>query len=383
MSAAIPHPTGLGRPRVLVAPDKLKGTLTAVEAAHAIGDGVHDVWPSASVTTLPFADGGEGTVDALVAAGAETRVDTVTGPLGEPVDARWALLGDVAMVEMAAASGLPLVTPSPRTALASHTEGTGELIRLAIAAGARRVLVGVGGSASTDGGAGALRALGVRLLDASGAPAVGGGGDLARIASVDASAARALLAGVELVLCSDVANPFVGERGAAHVFGPQKGADPATVALLDDGLRSFARVVDAATGVDLEGADWGGSGGGIAGGLVAVLGASAADGVELLADLLDLDAAIAASDLVVVAEGSLDSQSLMGKTPVGIARHAAALGVPCVAVAGRVLVDASALAEVGIADAVAAVDVAPSPADALAEPARWLRAATVEVLRRR
>ncbi|WP_260980103.1 glycerate kinase [Agrococcus jejuensis] len=366
-----------------MAPDKLKGTLTAAEAADAIAAGVLATHPDATVRRLPFADGGEGTVDAVIAAGAEARVDRVTGPLGDPVDARWALLGDTAVIEMAAASGLPLVSPTPATALDAHTEGTGELVRIAVAAGARRVLLGVGGSASTDGGAGALRALGVRLLDADGRSVAGGGGSLPSIASVDASSARALLAGVEVVLCSDVANPFVGERGAAHVFGPQKGADAAAVERLDEGLRRFARVVHAATDVDLETADWGGSGGGIAGGLVAVLGATAADGVELLADLLGLDDAIRAADLVIVAEGSLDEQSLMGKTPVGVARHAAALGVPCVAVAGRIVVSSDALQAVDIADAVAAVDVAPNVEAALAEPARWLQAATETVLARR
>lgn len=369
--------------RVLVAPDKLKGTLTAAEAAEAIAASTPAAHPDATVRRLPFADGGEGTVDAVIAAGAEARVDRVTGPLGDRVDARWALLGDTAVIAMAAASGLPLVAPTPSTALAAHTEGTGELVRLAVAAGARRVLLGVGGSASTDAGAGALRALGVRMLDAAGAPVAGGGGSLAQVASIDAAPARALLAGVELVLCSDVANPFVGERGAAHVFAPQKGADADAVARLDDGLRAFARVVHRTTDVDLEAADWGGSGGGIAGGLVAVLGATAADGVELLADLLGLDDAIGASDLVIVAEGSLDEQSLMGKTPVGVARHAAALGVPCVAVAGRIVVSDEALAAAGIADAVAAVDVAPSVDAALAEPARWLQAATETVLARR
>jgi glycerate kinase len=255
-------------------------------------------------------------------------------------------------------------------------------MRIAVAAGARRVVLGVGGSATTDGGTGALRALGVRLMDADRDSVVGGGGALARIRSIDASAARALLAGVEIVLCSDVANPFVGERGAAAVFAPQKGADAAAVATLDAGLRSWAAVLDGAFGTDLTRAEWGGSGGGIAGGLQVTLGARAADGVEIVAELLGLDAAIAASDLVVVAEGSLDAQSLLGKAPVGIARHAVALGVPCVAVAGRVAVSRADLAALGIGDAVAAVDVAPDAAAALVEPARWVRAAAAAVIAR-
>ncbi|GAA2176074.1 glycerate kinase [Agrococcus versicolor] len=369
--------------RVLVAPDSFKGTLTAAEAAAAMAAGVVDALPDADVVQLPFADGGEGTVDAVIASGAQARVDRVGGPLGDLVEARWALSGETAVVEMAAASGLGLVDPTPATALAADTRGTGELVRRAVAAGARRVVLGIGGSATTDGGIGALRALGVRLLDADGSEVVGGGGALARIRSVDAGAARAALEGVELVLCSDVANPFAGQRGAAAVFAPQKGADAAGVAALDAGLRSWAAVLDATFGSDLAAAGWGGSGGGIAGGLQVALGARAADGVELIAELLGLDAAIATSDLVIVAEGSLDAQSLLGKAPVGIARHAAALGVPCVAVAGRVAVDRHALADAGIDDAVAAVDVAPSVDAALAEPARWVRAATAVLVGRR
>lgn len=361
--------------RVLVAPDKFKGTLTAAQAAAAIADGVHDALPDADVRTLPFADGGEGTVEAVVAAGGEDRVDRVTGPLGEPVDARWALLGDTAIIEMAQASGLALVTPSPETALAAHTEGTGELIRIAVEGGASRIVLGIGGSASTDAGVGALRALGAVLLDDTGAEVLGGGGDLHRIHLLDASAARAKLAGVEILLCSDVANPFVGVHGAAHVFGPQKGADAAAVHLLDAGLRAFGAVVARTTGVDLAGAAWGGSGGGVAGGMSAVLGAKADVGVEILADVLSLDDAIAGADLVIVGEGSLDAQSLLGKTPVGVARHAIALDVTCVAVAGRVDVTAAELATAGIAAAAAAAEIAPTAQDAMTDAARWVREA--------
>lgn len=368
--------------RVLVAPDKFKGTLTAGQAVDAIARGVRDALPDAEVSALPFADGGEGTVDAAIAAGAQERIDRVTGPLGEPVDARWALLGTTAIVEMAQASGLPLVTPSPQVALDAHTEGTGELIARAVAAGARRVVLGVGGSASTDAGIGALRALGVLLLDEHGAEVRGGGRELHRVRFIDAAAARGRLAGVEILLCSDVANPFVGEHGAAHVFGPQKGADPETVEQLDEGMRAFAAVVEGATGIDLAGGDWGGSGGGVAGGLQAILGATAGNGVEILADVLGLDDAIAGVDLVVVGEGSLDAQSLLGKTPVGVARHARALGVPCVAVAGRIDVTAAELTAAHIVDAASAVGAAPSPAAAMDDAARYVREAASAVVAR-
>ncbi|SDH49984.1 glycerate kinase [Agrococcus jejuensis] len=368
--------------RVLVAPDSLKGTLTAIEAADAITAGIVDVVPAARIARMPFADGGEGTVDAVIAAGAAARVDRVAGPLGEPVDARWALLGDTAVVEMAAASGIGLVPQTRANALAADTFGTGALLLRAVAAGARRIVLGVGGSATTDGGLGALRALGARAYDGDGEEVRGGGAVLHRIRRIDVAPARAALDGVEIVLCSDVANPFAGPGGAAEVFAPQKGADADGVAALDAGLRSWAQVLDATCGSDLATAGWGGSGGGIAGGLQVAVGATAADGVEVVADALGLDAAIAASDLVVVAEGSLDEQSLLGKAPVGIARHARAAGAPCIAVAGRIAASRDALLAAGIADATSAVEAAGGVDLALAEPARWLRAATVALLER-
>ncbi|MGO2750615.1 MAG: glycerate kinase family protein [Pseudoclavibacter sp.] len=363
------------RVKVVVVPDKFKGTLTASEAADAIALGILDVVPEAIVTKLPFADGGEGTVDAALAAGGKERRNRVSGPLGSLVDARWALLGDTAVVEMAQASGLSLLDPSPTTALDAHTEGTGELILHAVEAGATRVVLGVGGSASTDAGVGALRALGVEFFDRSGESVTGGGRDLSRIVEIDASAAKARLDGIEITLCSDVANPFAGPAGAAHVFGRQKGADDAALALLDDGLLSFAQTVKAATGTDLSTAVWGGSGGGIAGGLWALLGARTGDGVEIMAEVLRLDSYLRGADLVVVGEGSLDRQSLLGKTPVGVARRAGLAGVPCVAVAGVIDCSLSELVAHGISAAFSSSDAAPHPSASFAEPGRWVRAA--------
>lgn len=362
--------------RVLVAPDKFKGSLTAVEAAEAIARGLRRSLPSVMVDTLPFADGGEGTVDAVVAAGGTRHTATVSGPDGEPVSAHWALLGRTAVIEMAQASGLQLTRPSPARAASADTHGTGELISAALDAGVETIVVGVGGSATTDAGAGALRALGVRFLDEAGRDVEPGGFGLRGLAAIDSSRLDPRLAGTGVVLCSDVANPFCGPGGAAVVFGPQKGADATTVAELDVGLARFADVVRSATGVDLRALEWGGAGGGIAGGLRAFLGAEARDGVDVLAELVDLDARLARTDLVVVGEGSLDSQSVLGKAPVGVAKRAQRLGVPAIAICGRTDFGPRELAAQGIAEIVAVTDLAPSMEQALTRAAEYVEQAT-------
>jgi len=358
-------------PRVLIAPDKFKGTLSASEAAQAIADGLLAGWPDANMTLMPFADGGEGTVSAAIAAGARAQSTVVTGPLGKAVDAQWAVLGSSAVLEMAQSSGLHLVDPNPDNALMAHTEGTGELIRAALDLGVTRIVLGVGGSATTDGGLGALRALGARFWDQGGDALTGGGGSLRKVSRVDLRGLDPRLRGVELILCSDVSNPFVGPTGAAAVFGPQKGADPRTVRELDAGLRRFAAVLADATGVDLVKQQWGGSGGGLAGGLHAAFGARSANGVDVVADLLGLDSMLAANDIVIVGEGSMDLQSTMGKTPVGVARRAAVAGIPAAAVVGRNLLETDSLPLDNIIAITAAVDHAPTAEAAVLEPARW------------
>jgi glycerate kinase len=362
-------------PRILIAPDKFKGTLSAGEAAEAIAEGVLAGWPNARITLMPFADGGEGTVSAAIAAGAQTHSTVVTGPLGHDVQAQWAVLGNSAVLEMAQSSGLHLVDPSPATALMAHTEGTGEVIRAALDLGVTRIVLGVGGSATTDGGMGALRTLGARFWDERGRMVTGGGGSLGSVKRVDLSDLDPRLGIVELILCSDVSNPFVGPTGAAAVFGPQKGADPTTVMKLDAGLRRFAAVLADATGVDLVKQEWGGSGGGLAGGLYAACGARGANGVDVVADLLGLDRALATHDIVIVGEGSMDMQSTMGKTPVGVARRAGTAGIPAVAVVGRNLLGTDSLPLENIIAIASAVDQAPTHEAAVLEPARWTTAA--------
>ncbi|MEE1295450.1 MAG: glycerate kinase, partial [Bifidobacterium sp.] len=252
--------------KILIAPDSFKGSLTARQAADAIADGVRDALPDAEVVEVPMADGGEGTVQSLIDATGGTPVTvTVTGPLGTPVEATYGLLGDgtTAIIEMAAASGIGYVDETTRDPRVTTTYGTGELIRDALDRGATSLIIGLGGSATNDGGAGMAQALGVRLLDADGAELPGGGAALARLATVDASGLDPRLADVDLALASDVTNPLTGERGASAVFGPQKGADEAMVAELDGALRHYAAVIREQLGRDVEHVPGAGAAGGL------------------------------------------------------------------------------------------------------------------------
>ncbi|MTD13322.1 glycerate kinase [Nakamurella sp. YIM 132087] len=369
------------RPRILVCPDKFKGTMTAPQAAAAIEAGIRRVLPEAEVHRLPVGDGGEGTVDALLAAGALPRTTTAADPLGRPVPAVWAVRDGTAIIELAAASGLARIVPTDETARTADTFGTGELVRAALDAGATGIVLGLGGSAGTDGGTGILRALGARFSDAAGDPLPPGGAALVDLAEVDLSGLDPRLAGVPVVLCSDVQSPLLGTSGAARVFGPQKGALPGTVEVLEAGLARLAAVLHRVTGRDAAALGTGGAAGGAAAGLQVVLGATLRRGIDLVAELIGLDDRLAGADLLVVGEGSLDEQSLAGKAPVGLAARAARQGVPTVAVAGRLDVPPELLRANGIAAAAAAVELAGSPADAMAAPEQWTTAAAASLLR--
>lgn len=361
-----------------MAPDKFKGTLSALAAAQAIAAGIHRVHPDAEVPLCPLADGGEGTVDAALLAGGTTRTTTVTGPLGDPVDAVWSLDDrGVAVLESAAASGLILVDPTPETARAAHGTGIGDLIRAALDAGAREIILGLGGVAITDGGSGALVALGARVLDADGAPVPPGGSALARAATLDLGGLDPRLATVRLRLAVDVDNPLTGPTGAAAIFAPQKGADAAAVAELDSALIHWAGVLERATGVaaDIPGA---GAAGGFPAAFVATTAATLEPGSALVADLVGLESALDGADLLIVGEGSLDAQSLGGKAPVAAALRARARGIPVVAIAGIIETAAltpERLAAVGIGRAIALVDLAPSTSAARTDAAHWLSVA--------
>src|SRR5215218_4615635 len=322
---------------VVVAPDKLKGSLTAEQAAAAITSGLRRVVPDLEVRHCPVADGGDGTVAAAVSRGWTARTTTVTGPFGDPVQAQWAQQGRTALVELAEASGLRQAGGRVDAPLAT-SRGTGELVRAALDAGCAEVVIGLGGSACTDGGAGMLQALGARVLDADGAPVPDGGGPLERAARLDLRELDARLAETRLVVASDVDVPLLGPSGAAMSFGPQKGATPDDVVRLEAALARWAEVAAAACGLDpaqAVGLPGAGAAGGVGFATLAVLGGERRSGVEEVLELVGFDELVRGAALVVTAEGSLDEQSLHGKAPVGVAMAAARAGVPVVAVVGR------------------------------------------------
>lgn len=365
--------------RVVIAPDKFKGSLTSAEAAAAMAEGVLAVYPEASVTVVPVADGGEGTLDAAIAAGADLRPARVSGPLGRETSAVWALSGGTALIETARASGLTLLGPSPETALAATSYGSGQLIAEALAAGVDSIILGIGGSAMTDGGSGALTALGLKILDDAGNPVPPGGAGLLRAASVDASGLDPRLASVQLRIAADVRNPLLGYEGAAAVFSAQKGADAAAQDLLEEALGNWARLLKEATGVDVD-VPGAGAAGGFPSGFLAFTNASLQPGFELLSAFTGLAEALTRCDLVLTGEGSLDEQSRYGKAPLEVALLARDAGIPVVAVAGQITLSPDQLQEYGIVAAVSLLDVVQRPRDAMAQAEKYVAWATRQVL---
>jgi glycerate 2-kinase len=329
--------------RVLVAPDKFKGTLTAEQAAEAIAAGWRRAVPSDRVEAVPLADGGEGTLDALVAAldGERFRA-TVSGPLGDPVEAEYGVVSangkPTAVVEMARASGLNLLAHSRRDPKRTTTRGTGELLLEACRRGARRALVCIGGSATNDGGAGMAQALGVRLLTRAGQELRPGGAALLDLARIDASGLSPLVRHTDVVVASDVDNPLTGPFGASAVYGPQKGATEADVVLLDRALGHFAAVVQRDLGIDIRQVPGAGAAGGLGAGLIAFLGARLRPGVEVVMEAVRFRGLMRRADLVVTGEGRFDEQSLRGKTPSGVLNMAEELAVPAVVLSGQATV---------------------------------------------
>jgi glycerate 2-kinase len=337
--------------RVVIAPDKFKGSLTAPDVARHLEAGLHAAAgdggqiSNLKVLRIPVADGGEGTLHAAVGSGFTRRSALVSGPTGVPVRAEYAVRGHVAVIEMAAASGLAVLpgsaaagAPDSASARGASSLGTGQLIRAGLDAGCRQLILGVGGSATTDGGAGILQGLGARLLDADGGELPLGGAALARLAWIDFSGFDPRLEGARFVLASDVDNPLLGPSGAARIFGPQKGATPADVQLLDEALAHFVQVLAAEIGPRaLRAADAPGAGaaGGVGYAAVAALAATRRPGIDVVLEFTGLAEQLAGADLVITGEGSLDEQSLLGKTPLGVARAAERAGVPVVAVCGR------------------------------------------------
>ena len=358
--------------RVLVAPDKFKGSVTAAEAADAIALGLLSARADLDVVRLPVADGGDGTLAAAVSAGYDLVPVVAEGPTGAPVETAFARLLDRAVVELADVTGLRRLT-GPAAPLTASTYGVGQVIAAALDHGARTVVLGIGGSASTDGGAGLLQALGVRLLDVDGADIGRGGAALASLARIDvAGLDDRLRAGATVLVASDVQNPLLGEHGAAAVFGPQKGASLDDVELLDAALARWAALTASATGRDLATAPGAGAAGGTGFAALAYLGAELVPGVELVLDLIGFDATLTGADLVITGEGSLDAQSLHGKAPVGVARAAARAGVPAVAVAGQVLLTEAQIEAAGFTSAYSLTDLEPNPVVSMAHAADLL-----------
>jgi glycerate kinase len=346
-------------PCVLIAPDKFKGSLTATEVARAVGAGVRRVRADAEVREAPVADGGDGTLAAAVAAGYTAVPVTVAGPTGEPVPTGYARRGERAVVELADACGLARLPGGLPAPLSASSRGAGEVVAAAVRAGCREVVLGIGGSASTDGGAGLLWGLGAVIRDEEGHDLPEGGAALARAATVDLKPLRALLDGVRITVASDVDNPLTGAHGAAPVYAPQKGATPRQVAELDAALRRWADVIDAATGTDLRDAPGAGAAGGVGYAARTVLGSPLRPGIDLVLDLVGFPAHLAGADLVITGEGALDTQTLHGKAPAGVAAAARAAHIPVVAVCGQTSLSARALSRAGITAAYPLTDLEP------------------------
>jgi glycerate 2-kinase len=362
--------------KIIIAPDSFKESLSSIEVARQIEAGFREIFPDAEIFKLPVADGGEGTVEALVAAtGGEIRKVHVSGPLGTPVEAFYGVCGNgrTAVIEMAAASGLALVPTDRRNPFLTSSFGTGQLIRRVLDDGLRHLIIGIGGSATNDAGAGMLQALGVRLLDGQGQDLPAGGGALSRLTKIDISGLDTRLSDCIVEVACDVDNPLTGKRGASAVFGPQKGATPAMVAELDANLANFARRVERDLGRSIDTAPGAGAAGGMGGALMAFLEARLRPGIEIVLDAVDLKTLMRDADLVITGEGRIDGQSVFGKTPVGVARIARQQGVPVIALAGSLGPDAEDVLDCGIQALFSVVHGPCSLEEALATAAQNVR----------
>ncbi|MEO6880624.1 MAG: glycerate kinase [Mycobacteriaceae bacterium] len=367
--------------RVLIASDKFKGSLTAAQVADALMTGIHRVRPGTTVAAAPVADGGDGTLVAALAAGyTEVRL-TASGPTGAPGRTRYARSGDLAVVELAEVCGLGLLAPDRLAPMTATSRGVGEVIAAAVDQGCRRIVLGIGGSASTDGGAGMVAALGARLLDDAGREVTDGGGGLAQVTGLVLDTLRAKMSGVEVAVASDVTNPLTGPLGAAAVYGPQKGADPAQVAALDAALGRWADVVATVTGCDERDHAGAGAAGGVGFGAVALLGATMRSGVELVLELIGFDALLDGADLVITGEGSLDEQTLHGKAPIGVTRAARAVGAPVVAVCGSSTLPEELLRENGIQETFRLTDLEPDVSRCISGAAALLESVGEQIAR--
>ncbi|WP_114766787.1 glycerate kinase [Vibrio rhodolitus] len=343
--------------KIVIAPDSYKESLTAMQVATAIESGFRQVLPDAEYIKLPMADGGEGTVQSLVdATGGQVVSTVVTGPLGEPVEGFYGLLGDgvSAVVEMAAASGLHLVEPDARNPLNTTSYGTGELIKAALKQGAQHIIIGIGGSATNDGGIGMAQALGARFLDSDGHELAYGGGAIANLEQIDLSGLDPRLQQVRLEVACDVDNPLCGPTGASYVFGPQKGATPAMVEQLDYNLAHYASIIERTTGKDVTNQAGAGAAGGLGATLLGLLTASLRPGIQIVIEATNLAEVVKDAALVITGEGRIDSQTIHGKTPMGVAQTAKLYDLPVIGIAGSLASDCNVVHQHGI-DAVFSV----------------------------
>ena len=343
--------------KIVIAPDSYKESLSALDVACAIEAGFREIYPDAEYVKIPVADGGEGTVEAMVAA-TQGRVlpVKVTGPLGEPVAGFYGVSGDeqCAFIEMAAASGLELLSPAQRNPLKTTSWGTGELIRHALDLGVRRIIIGLGGSATNDGGAGMVQALGAKLLTDEHQQIGQGGAELAALMKIDISELDSRLADCQIDVACDVTNPLTGEEGASAVFGPQKGATPEMVTNLDHALAHYAACIKQDLGIDVLSLEGGGAAGGMGAALFAFCGAKLRPGIDIVTEALHLDTLVADANLVITGEGRMDSQTIHGKVPVGVARVARRYHIPVIGIAGSLTADVGVVHQHGI-DAVFSV----------------------------
>ncbi|WP_393947385.1 glycerate kinase [Kluyvera intermedia] len=343
--------------KIVIAPDSYKESLSALDVACAIEAGFREIYPDAEYVKIPVADGGEGTVEAMVAA-TQGRVIPVkvTGPLGEPVAGFYGVSGDeqCAFIEMAAASGLELLSPAQRNPLKTTSWGTGELIRHALDLGVRRIIIGLGGSATNDGGAGMVQALGAKLLTDEHQHIGQGGAELAALMKIDISELDSRLADCQIDVACDVTNPLTGEEGASAVFGPQKGATPEMVTNLDHALAHYAARIKQDLGIAVLSLEGGGAAGGMGAALFAFCGAKLRPGIDIVTEALHLDTLVADANLVITGEGRMDSQTIHGKVPVGVARVARRYHIPVIGIAGSLTADVGVVHQHGI-DAVFSV----------------------------
>lgn len=370
--------------KIVIAPQEFKESLSGIEIAQAMQQGILRVWPDADTHLVPVADGGDGTLQSLVdASGGKIMTATVDDPLGRPIEAVWGALGDgqTAVIEMARSSGLALLAPEERNPLITTTYGVGQLMSLALDAGYRHLIIGIGGSATNDGGAGMAQALGAKLLDAQGQELARGGGSLAELSSIDTSALDPRLANTSIDVACDVNNPLCGETGASAIFGPQKGADAETVSFLDNALHRFGTLLRRDLGRGVMNTPGAGAAGGLGAGLMGFTNAQLRPGADIVIEALDFESRLEEACLVIVGEGQTDRSTIFNKAPVAVAQRARARGIPTVAISGSLGEGFEQVQDHGIDAAFSILDHCMTLEDAMSDTAQLVSNATEQVCR--